>query len=88
MSRTSEAPLPTRVVDVSPCHLADEVKVLETGRQPGTFVALFHCWGTIARFVLDSKNMQERFEGMKLEDLPPTFGDAVTVTRGLGYRYL
>src|SRR5450756_2862489 len=80
--------LPTRVIDISPTSDPGFPKVLETGREPGSFVALSHCWGSKTRFVLDSKNLRHRLCGMALDTLPPTFRDAITVTKGLGYRYL
>jgi hypothetical protein len=73
---------------VSPQYEPRLPKVLVTGRVPGTWLALSHCWGLKARFVLDSSNLLERQCGMAMADLPPTFRDAIEVTRRLGYRYL
>lgn len=47
-----------------------------------------HCWGSKARFVLNSANLLERQYGLAIEALPPTFRDAIEVTRRLGYQYL
>ncbi|PMD40654.1 HET-domain-containing protein, partial [Hyaloscypha variabilis F] len=80
--------LPTRVIDVSPTDTPDFPKVLETSRQPGAFIALSHCWGTKTRFVLESNTKTELLRGMAMDVLPPTFRDAIKVTRALGYRYL
>jgi hypothetical protein len=82
------SPLPTRVIDVSPIANPEIPRVLKTGREPGSFVALSHCWGSKSRYILDSETLRERLRGMTMTSLPPTFRDAIIVTRGLGYRYL
>ena len=64
------------------------LKVFEIRGEPGTFVALSHCWGTRAHFVLDSNSLIQLLGGMDLNGLPPTFRNTVNVTRALGYRYL
>jgi hypothetical protein len=79
-------PLPTRVIDVSPTDGLASPKVFETRGEPGTFVALSHCWGTQARFVLDSNRLIQLLDGMDLNGLPPTFRNTFNVTRALGYR--
>jgi hypothetical protein len=81
-------PLPTRVIDVSPTDDLPSLKVFEIRGEPGTFVALSHCWGTQARFVLDSNSLIQLLGGMDLNRLLPTFRNTVNVTRALGYRYL
>ncbi|KAI1392063.1 heterokaryon incompatibility protein-domain-containing protein [Hypoxylon trugodes] len=80
--------LPTRVLDLG--ENDSSIKLLEPA--PGTraqYVALSHCWGANAKR-LETK--QARLEDFKSSipwpDLPPTFQDAVTVTRCLGIRYL
>jgi hypothetical protein len=82
------SPLPTRVIDVSLVNNPKSPRVLETRMQPGTFVALSHCWGSTARFVLDSNIRTELLSGIAMATLPPTFRDAIKVTRALGYPYL
>jgi hypothetical protein len=84
----NEPRLPTRVIDTSPEDGSGMPKVFVTDRRPGTWLALSHCWGLKARFVLDSGNLLERQNGMAMQALPPTFRDAIEVTRRLGYRYL
>jgi Heterokaryon incompatibility protein (HET) len=80
--------LPTRVIDVGLDLEAPQVRVFETKGLQGTWVALSHCWGRIARFVTEISNLHERTQGIALSDLPNTFLDAIKVTRKLGYRYL
>lgn len=73
---------------MSPVNNPESPRVLETSTQPGNFVALSHCWGSKARFVLDSNTWTELLSGIAMDTLPPTFRDAIRVTRALGYRYL
>jgi hypothetical protein len=76
--------LPTRVIDVttSPPRL--------TFGFPGKghWIALSHCWGGAVDYILTKENIRERQKGMPLVELPPTFSDAVLVTRSLGIKYL
>jgi hypothetical protein len=80
--------LPTRVLDVGPDPDSNQVRAFETKGQKGSWVALSHCWGRIARFVTETATLQQRTEGIALSELPETFLDAVIITRKLGYRYL
>lgn len=81
-------PLPTRVIDVGPNDGSREPCLKVTKDELGVWAALSHCWGSRARFVTDSENIQDRQKGLSMEDMPKTFSDAVTVTRQLGYQYL
>lgn len=57
---------------MSPTDDPASPKIFETHREPGTFMALSHCWGTQARFVLDSDSLIQLLGGMDMN----------------GYRYL
>jgi hypothetical protein len=81
-------PLPTRVIDVSPIDGSWEPRLKVTGCEEGEWVALSHCWGTKLRFVTVSSNIEAWMCSIPLQDMPPTFQDAVYTTRQLGYRYL
>lgn len=63
----------TRVIDVTPTDNAEIPRIIETGRRPGTFVALSHCWGSQTHFLLTSATVRERLSGMAMPDLPPAF---------------
>ncbi|XXH04710.1 hypothetical protein Hte_011132 [Hypoxylon texense] len=80
--------LPTRVLDVG--AFQESIKLLETRGTRGQYMTLSHCWG-------DPKLMTAKLTVKTLEDyqieipynkLPPTFRDAVEVTRRLAIRYL
>ncbi|KAF2096686.1 HET-domain-containing protein, partial [Rhizodiscina lignyota] len=64
------------------------VKVVETGRQPGTYVALSHCWGTQQIITTRTENIEDHKKAIDFQQLSKTFQDAVTVTRKLGQRFL
>ncbi|PMD35079.1 HET-domain-containing protein [Hyaloscypha variabilis F] len=80
--------LPTRVIDVGPADGSREPYLRITNHEEGEWVALSHCWGRNSQFVTDSSNILNRQRSILMEDMPPTFLDAVIVTRKLGYRYL
>jgi hypothetical protein len=67
----------------------DEIRLLEQMSDViAPYVALSHCWGPNLAFVTTNKNLTERKGGIKLEQMPQTFRDAILVTRLMGIRYL
>jgi hypothetical protein len=53
------------------------------------YAALSHCWGTRpTNMVLTTENLDEFRKGLNYDLLPPTFRDAVQITRKLGIPYL
>lgn len=85
---TTTSKMPTQVVDVGPDDGSQSPRLYFTRGQRGRWISLSHCWGQSSHFITDSQNLAERQKGMSLNDLPPTFRDAVEVTRRLGQRYL
>jgi hypothetical protein len=89
----SEAPLPTRLLDVLPRE-GSEVRLIDTARSPPTdkrYLALSHCWGSYAPLhVIKLKNakLDLYLQDIPLETLPKTFNDAIRITRELGLRYI
>ncbi|PQE06673.1 serine threonine kinase protein [Rutstroemia sp. NJR-2017a BVV2] len=89
-----ESCLPTRVLDVGIDAASNSVylyvsKIGERGR----YMALSHRWGNVGDAIQDKYitrvcNYRKRRQEIKWTDLPKTFQDAVTVTRGLGIRYI
>lgn len=61
-----------------------------SGNDLPNYVALSHCWGgTLTKdLITTSGNLQSRLRSISHESLPPSFQDAVTITRALGIRYL
>lgn len=79
--------LPTRLIDVG-IQGDETVALRETGPEySGDWVALSHSWGR-SHFCTTRGNIQQHVAGLRIEDLPATFRDAVIVTRALGARYL
>jgi Heterokaryon incompatibility protein (HET) len=81
--------LPTRLIDVG-LELSETVQLYETTPKDSfKYVALSHSWGKKLPYFQTFRQDLERYKNyIKIEDLPPTFKDAVTSTRKLGLRYL
>ncbi|KAI9730237.1 MAG: hypothetical protein M1834_006001 [Cirrosporium novae-zelandiae] len=77
-------PLPKRVLDVS--H--SKVVLVETGGKAGQHIALSHCWGKEQLLTTTRATIDERKKGIRWEELPKTFQDAIQITRGLGVPYI
>lgn len=84
--KNGESALPTRVLDVGQ-HDTDNIRLIQAAGRWG-YVALSHCWGGGIAIRTTRDTLAARQRGISLEHLPKSFQDAVTVTRGLGLRYL
>jgi hypothetical protein len=84
----SIAPLPTRVLDLEFPSSLDAIRLWETEGAHGHYATLSHCWGDIGHFTTSRASIAARKEGIKLEELPKTFHDAVIVARRVGTCYL
>lgn len=55
----------------------------------GPYVALSHCWGANPKFLtLTASNRAQFSKGIRVEDLPANFRDAVSITATLGFQFL
>jgi Heterokaryon incompatibility protein (HET) len=84
------AALPSRLLDVDLGPNSETVRVEDTvelgfGVQ---YLALSHCWGSVATIKLTSKSLERCYFSISVDELPKTFRDAVSITRRLGFRYL
>ena len=89
--------LPTRLIDVDTTD-SPTIRLLETkpddedGRTAFRYIALSHRWGrptpSKPAFCTTMHNRTAHMSGIEMGTLPPTFRDAVIVTRALGVRYL
>lgn len=80
--------LPTRLIDIG-SGTESMVRLFET--KPGdslTYIALSHPSGQPPLFYTTLDNIAQYMEYIPFETLPTTYQDAITVTRGLGIRYL
>lgn len=85
--------MPTRVIDVGIGR--DRVRLISTDklRQGIHYVALSHCWGKLTKkqkkkWRTTRRNKKRRSRRFFVKQLPPTFQDAIRVTREIGKRYL
>lgn len=59
-----------------------------TASDQGQYMSLSHCWGKEQIITTTTSTLSDRKAGIKLPELSKTFRHAVTITRGLGIRYL
>ena len=81
--------LPTRLIDTQDDGTA-HIRLVNGADIHGNYVALSYCWGQGAPgATTTTANVSEHMtNGLLIEDLPATVRDAITITQGLGYRYL
>ena len=82
--------MPSRVLELETSDDGGRsgIKLIETRGRKDIYVALSHCWGKTNKPVTTALNYDEYLKSISMETLPPTFQDAVTATRKLGFRYL
>ncbi|KAH6632840.1 heterokaryon incompatibility protein-domain-containing protein, partial [Chaetomium tenue] len=87
--------LTTRVIDIGPLHMTLGPKLkfhlrLSSLHNPyfAHYATFSHRWGGTVPFMTTSNTFTARVNGFYLEELPPSFQDAVLVARSLGLRYL
>jgi hypothetical protein len=79
--------LPVRVIDVG--LLGESSIFLHVSRgQRGQWLTLSHCWGKEVPTRTTMTNIGKISHTLEISSLPPTFQDAILITRKLGYRYL
>ncbi|KAL0934595.1 heterokaryon incompatibility protein [Colletotrichum truncatum] len=88
--RIQGARMPTRLLDVGTSDSDHIIKLVEPDSGICShYITLSYCWGKgIKHFTTTSETMQARKNGIKVDELPKTFQDAVFLTRMLGSRYL
>lgn len=78
--------MPTRLIDVG--TEGDDVR-LETSPKAGErYITLSHVWGTLPLTVTTTSNIRQHSEEIPWVSLTRTFQDAISITRGLGIRYI
>jgi hypothetical protein len=82
--------LPKRCLDLKPTSTSDgsAIQLVETSGSTGTYACLSHCWGKDKLITTTSQTIVCHLNSIPIAVLPKTFGDAVTLTRNLGLRYL
>ncbi|RBR19576.1 uncharacterized protein FIESC28_05571 [Fusarium coffeatum] len=83
--------LPTRVIDVGDLKEQEhwsKPRLFMSNNASGQYIALSHRWGKEVATKLKSDNLGRYQKELSVNDMPPTFRDAIEVTRQLGFRYL
>ncbi|CAI0644521.1 unnamed protein product [Colletotrichum noveboracense] len=83
--------LPTRLIDVTGVsdNGIDGVRLVNTRGQRGTYMCLSHCWGkTPIGSKTENATLQERLNFIPWSLLPPSFQQAIDITRKLRVQYL
>ena len=85
----SQGPLPTRVLDLN-LDSPGIVRLYVTRKEPAHYVALSHCWGADrdGHVCTTTGNLLERQNGIREEDLPKNYTEAIEIARGLKVQYL
>jgi hypothetical protein len=78
--------LPSRVIEVG--NYSKEPRLAVFPGRLGRWAALSHCWGVAGLLKTEMASLGRHCEALPLELLPPTFKDAVLITRALGLQYL
>jgi hypothetical protein len=80
--------LPSRVIDCGPADGSRNLFLHSSSGQHAHYVTLSHRWGDYTTIKTTLHNLEERSKTIPMELLPPTFQDAVKITRKLGFRFL
>jgi hypothetical protein len=80
--------LPTRVLDLNTSSDNLDLRLIDSRNLTGRYMTLSHCWGLAKPLSTTIHNIQARKENLSMDTLPPTFRDAVVLTRALNIRYL
>ena len=92
--RLKDTALPTRVLDLGsansglPLSPDADLCLSETLDATGRYATLSYCWGGYTGFRTLKSNLKERCSKISFHEMPPLFQQTVTITRGLGIRYL
>lgn len=87
-SRTGPGFLPARCLDLGG-QPGETVRVITTSKIPGRYACLSHCWGVNTQTcTLTSANFEQFATGVLITTLPTTYGDAISLCRRLGIRFL
>ncbi|TDZ35221.1 hypothetical protein CTRI78_v011523 [Colletotrichum trifolii] len=83
--------LEDRLIDLDDITRGDDegVRLVDTSGQTGTYMCLSHCWGKVKiHSMTKTASLQDRLDFIPWSLLPPSFQQAVEMTRQLGIRYL
>ncbi|KAI1733869.1 HET-domain-containing protein [Xylaria scruposa] len=78
--------MPTRLLKIA--DFGRQVSLQFPATKHSSYVALSHCWGSIAPMTLTSRTLHELEAGIRTEELPQNFQDAIWLTHQLGIHFL
>lgn len=81
---------PTRIIDLGLLQEPWTIRLRRTDDSDVNmnYVTLSHCWGNAEIRTLNHNTHDELFAGFSVDELPPTFANAVRICRRLNQRYL
>src|SRR5690348_9214406 len=83
--------VPARLLDVTAFEPGPRVYLRERSEIPigSKYVTLSHCWGLMQHpLKLQTTNYDQFRSGIRIDELPQTFRDAIGLTRALGLNFL
>ncbi|KXX81980.1 hypothetical protein MMYC01_201473 [Madurella mycetomatis] len=88
--RNADSRLPTRVIAVGLGDKKDPYLYETQRNETGRYIVLSHCWGPPEHRPprTTNANLSQRKLSIPVKDLPPTFSDAVQLSRALEISYL
>jgi hypothetical protein len=86
--RPTSLPLPSRVLDLGPPSEQQQLRLIPGEGRRGQWVALSHAWGDFQPLRTTKETLPVHQAEIKWSELPPTFQDAVVITKKLGFQYL
>lgn len=78
--------LPRRVVYIPDDGSNPRLYITKGGKHD--YIALSHCWGKTQLLTTEASTIKQRQKGIKWDDLPKTFKDAIRVARILKIQYI
>ncbi|KAH8637763.1 hypothetical protein IG631_05533 [Alternaria alternata] len=81
---------PTRLLQVQPLNPCSKAYLRQTTQIPkdARYATLSHCWGQHMPIKLEINTLQEFLDGIDVDRLPPTFQQAIMLTKSLGIEYI
>ena len=81
---------PTRLLQVQPSNPSPKAYLRQTDQIPKAvrYTTLSHCWGQYMPVKLQKSTMQGFLDGIDVYRFPPTFQQAIMLTKSLGIEYI
>jgi Heterokaryon incompatibility protein (HET) len=80
--------LPSRLIDVGALDGSMTPRIIVASEERGLYTVLSHRWGTAPKLTTRKETLELYVKSLPMNELPPTFRDAIEVTRSLRIKYL